>query len=172
MLMPRPPISVYSANGSAEQVRNLLLTLAPDAEVEAEDDDWSAIVLSFPEGSVRVLHNRDYYAGPDWPRQKSGMQGYFDRFPLGDRRDQLTATIGSFQFALTAWFDPDYHSFDDKRVKAVCHLAEVLDGVLYTPGALRDPQGRVLVSADGEVDEDACWPLAGRLFKSEADQST
>jgi hypothetical protein len=42
-------------------------------------------------------------------------------------------------------------------------LARILDGVLFSPSALRDPAGRILVSADGEVDADAEWPRAGRL---------
>src|SRR5262249_14579124 len=95
-------------------------------------------------------------------------QGYFSRFPLGDRENQLMATIGSFQFSLGTHFDPDYEPPDDERLAAVCQLARILDGVLFSPSALRDPNGRMLVSADGEVDADAEWPKIGRLVETAA----
>src|SRR5262249_6982559 len=76
------------------------------------------------------------------------------------------ATIGSFQFSLATQFKPDYEPPDDERLAAVCQLARILDGVLFTPSSLRDPQGRILVSADGEVDPDAEWPRAGLLVKT------
>jgi hypothetical protein len=162
--MPHEPINIFSARGDAEQVRNLLLTWFPDAEVETDGDDWTAITMEFPgDRKLTILHHRDYYAGPDWPRQKAGMQGYFGRFPLGDREKQTMATIGSFQFSLATQFEPDYDPPEDERLGAVCELARVLDGVLFMPSALRDPQGRILVSADGEVDADAEWPRVGTL---------
>jgi hypothetical protein len=165
--MAREPINIFSAQGDAEQVRNLLLTWFPDAEVETEGEDWTSITMEFAGGAkLTILHHRDYYAGPKWSRQKAGMQGYFSRFPLGDGEEQLMATIGSFQFSLATQFEPDFESADDERLGAVCQLAHVLGGVLFTPSALRDPRGRILVSADGEVDEDAEWPLAGLLVKS------
>jgi hypothetical protein len=167
--MPHEPINIFSARGDAEQVRNLLLTWFPDPEVESEGDDWTAITMEFRDGKkLTILHSRDYYAGPGWGRQKAGMQGYFSRFPLGDREEQLMATIGSFQFSLATQFDPDYELPDDGRLGAVCQLAHILGGVLFSPSALRDPQGRILVSADGEVDDDAEWPMVGRLFQAEA----
>ena len=41
--MPHEPINIFSARSDAEQVRNLLLTWFPDAEVETDCDDWTAI---------------------------------------------------------------------------------------------------------------------------------
>jgi hypothetical protein len=107
--MAREPINIFSAQGNAEQVRNLLLTWFPDAEVETEGEDWTAITMEFAKGAkLTILHHRDYYAGPNWSRQKAGMQGYFSRFPLGEREKQLMATIGSFQFSLATRFEPEY----------------------------------------------------------------
>ncbi len=157
--MAREPITVFSARGDATQVRNLLLTWFPDAEVAGEADDWSELLIRLDDGStLSFLHSRDYYAGPDWPTQKSGMQVYFSRFPLGDREAQTMATIGTFQFSLGTRFEPDYDPSGDERLTILGKLAEILDGVLFLPSSLRDPQGRILVSADGEVDPDAEWP--------------
>src|SRR5205814_495599 len=128
-----------------------------------------AITMEFRDGKkLTITHDRDYYTGPKWPRQKSGMQGYFSQFPMSDREEQLLATIGSFQFSLGTQFDPDYEPPDDERLGAVCQLAHILGGVLFSPSALRDPQGRILVSADGEVDAEAEWPLVGQLFQASA----
>ena len=157
--MAREPINLFSARGTATQVRNLLLTWFPDAEVVGDSDDWSEILIRLDDGSaLGFLHSADYYAGPDWAKQKSGMQGYFSRFPLGDREAQMMSTIGTFQFSLGTRFEPDYDLVGDERLTILGKLAEVLDGVLVMPSSLRDPQGRILVSSDGEVDSDAEWP--------------
>lgn len=157
--MAREPITLFSAQGDAQQVRELLLTWFPDAEIVGAANDWSELVIRLDDGStLSFLHSRDYYAGPDWPTQKSGMQVYFSRFPLGDREAQTMATIGTFQFSLGTRFEPDYNLAGDERLTILGRLAEVLDGVLFLPSSLRDPQGRILVSANGEVDPDAEWP--------------
>lgn len=157
--MAREPITVFSARGDARQVRNLLLTWFPDAEIVGAANDWSELLIRLDDGStLQFLHSRDYYAGPDWSKQKAGMQGYFSRFPLGDREPQTMTTIGTFQFSLGTRFEPDYDSAGDERLTILSKLVAVLDGVLFLPSSLRDPQGRILVSADGEVDPDAEWP--------------
>jgi hypothetical protein len=167
--MANEPINLFSARGDAEQVRNLLLTWFPDAEVEGDaDGNWSAITATFEDGKrLTLLHDRDYYAGPGWAKQKAGMQGYFGRFPLGDRRDRLMSTIGTFQFSLGTRFDPDYDPAGDERLAMLCALTEAVDGVLFSPSALRDAKGRVLVSADGEVHPEAEWPTVGLLARAE-----
>jgi hypothetical protein len=167
--MPNEPINLFSARGDPEQVRNLMLTWFPAAEVDGESDsDWSAITATFDGGKrLTLLHDRDYYTGPGWAKQKAGMQGYFDRFPLGDRRDRLMSTIGTFQFSLATRFDPDYDPAGDERLAMLCALTETVDGVLFSPSALRDAKGRILVSADGEVDADAEWPTVGLLAQAE-----
>src|SRR5262245_42430036 len=115
--MPNEPINIFAATGDAEKVRNLLLTWFPDATIESAGDDWISLTMTFADGKrLTILHSREYYSGPGWFRQKAGMQGYFKRFPLGDREKQLMATIGSFQFALGTRFDPDYEPPDDERL--------------------------------------------------------
>ena len=37
-------------------------------------------------------------------------------------------------------------------------VAEFLDGVLFTPSSLRDAHGRIILSADGEHDDEVTWP--------------
>ncbi len=167
--MANEPINIFSAHADPAGVLNRLRERFPDAEVEADGDTWKAVTVRFGEGeraaALTFLHDRDYYAGPDWPRQKAGMQGYFDRFPAGDRKPRLMATIGSLQFALATRFEPDFDPDGDDRLTVVFDIAEFLDGVLFTPSALRDAAGRILVGADGEYDEDAVWPRVGLVVE-------
>lgn len=160
--MPPEPINLFSARGDAEQVRNLVLARFPDAKVTVDGDDWTEIAIRF-EGGLRLvlLHRRDYYTGQGWARQKAGMQGYFSRFPLGDREKQTMSTIGTFQFSLATRFDPDYEPFCDPRLTFLSFLAEQIDAVFFSPSGLRDARFRILVSADGEVDAAATWPIVG-----------
>lgn len=167
--MAREPINLFSARGDAKQVRNLLLTWFPDAEVVcAGSEGWSEILLRLDDSTLCFLHSPEYYLGPDWPEQKAGMQGFLARFPLGDREAQTMSTIGTFQFCLGTRFQPDYDLAGDERLTILGKLAEVLDGVLFMPSSLRDPQGRILVSSDGNVDPDAEWPMVGRLANATA----
>ena len=166
--MPNEPINLFSAGGDAATVRAMMLTWFPDAEVDGDADDWSAITATFEGGGrLTLLHDRDYYTGPGWAKQKAGMQGYFSRFPLGDRRDQVMSTIGTFQFSLATRFEPDYDPSGDERLSMLCALAANVDGVLFSPSCLRDSSGRILVSADGEADADAEWPTVGLLARAE-----
>jgi hypothetical protein len=163
--MPNEPINIFAARGDARGVLDHLKGLFPDAEVEAAGDTWTAVTVRLGSNgdsrALTILHDPDYYAGPDWPKQRAGMQGYFDRFPAGDRKPQLMATIGSLGFALATAFEPDFDPEGDERLGVVFELARLLDGVLFTPSALRDASGRVLAGADGEYDAEAIWPGAG-----------
>ncbi len=162
--MPNEPINIFSARGDARGVLDHLKGLFPDAEVEAAGDTWRAVTVRFGSNgdakALTILHDPDSYSGPDWPRQRAGMQGYFDRFPAGDRKSRLLATIGDLRFALATAFDPDFDPEGDERLGVVFEVARLLDGVLFTPSALRDASGRILVGADGEYDEEAVWPGA------------
>jgi hypothetical protein len=159
--MPREPINLFSASGDAARARAFLLARYPHAVVLGDGDgadDWAAVSIPFPDGKVvRVTHDRGYYAGPGWASQLTGLMGYLGRFPLGDRRDRLMSTVGAFRFALAAQFDPDYGP-GDERLTVLADLAAELDGVLFSPSAVRDPRLRVLAAADGGVDPDAEWP--------------
>jgi hypothetical protein len=163
--MANEPLNIFSARADPQGVLDRLLARFPDAEVETEADTWRKITIRLDEEeeakSLTFLHDPDYYAGPGWARQKAGMQGYFDRFPAGDRKPRLMSTIGTFQFSLATHFEPDFDPDGDERLSIVFDVARFLDGVLFTPSALRDAQGRILVSADGSVDEDAVWPRVG-----------
>jgi hypothetical protein len=161
--MPNEPINIFSARDDAQGVLSYLRGLFPDAEVRSAGGTWTTITVRFGSNggakSLTFLHDPAYYAGPDWSRQRAGMQGYFDRFPAGDRASQLRSTIDSLRFALGTSFEPDFDPEGDERLGVVFGVARLLDGVLFTPSSLRDADGRVLVGADGEADADAVWPM-------------
>jgi hypothetical protein len=66
----------------------------------------------------------------------------------------------TFRFSVGVLFDPDYKPEGDARLDLLYKVAELLDGILVTPSALRDAKGRVLFGAGGEDEEgpDAAWP--------------
>src|SRR5262249_15519503 len=69
----------------------------------------------------------------------------------------LTTT---FRFSLGTLFEPDFDPECDPRLDVLFAVAELLDGVLFTPSSLRDARGRILFGAGGEdaEDPDAGWP--------------
>lgn len=161
--MAAEPINIFSHRIDPRGVLDLLRRLAPGLAVDGPPDDWRRVTLPVPPGhtpypGVLVFtHGRDYYAGPGWPRQMAGMQGYFSRFPATDRTPQVMRLIRSFRFSLGTFFEPDRVA-DDDRLGIVCAVARHLDGAIFTPSSLRDAGGRALVSAGGECDADAVFP--------------
>jgi hypothetical protein len=69
----------------------------------------------------------------------------------------LTTT---FRLSLGTLFEPGFDPEGDSRLDVLFSVADLLDGVLFTPSTLRDASGRILFGAAGEDDEDpeATWP--------------
>lgn len=160
--MPNEPIAIFSARDDAHGVLAHLRNLFPDAEVQSAGATWRAITVRLGEGkeakALTFLHDPDSYAGPDWPRRKAGLSGSFPLLPAGERKTQLRSTIESLRFTLGTVFEPDYDPEGDDRLGVVFEVAQYLNGVLVSPSALRDANGRVLVGANGGADADCAWP--------------
>lgn len=158
------PINIFSCRIDPRGVSELLRRLGT-AKVKGDDDDWEEIQLTLKKNGflskapvITFGHHAEYYDGEDWPRQVMGMQGYFSRFPETPTKRQVLRTIGSFRFALTVpQHDLDIES-QDERLKVLYAVCQHLDGVIFTPSALRDAQGRVLLGGDGEFDPAAILP--------------
>ena len=163
--MASEPITLYSNAVRPAPVLAAIRDRYPAAEVIGDGDSWSEITVSFdtPGGPSRftLIHDPTYYAGPDWPRQVAGMQGYFDRFPAeAGLKARVLALIGSFHFALGTRFEPDYvDPATDDRFAIISGVTRLLDGVIFTPSGLRDADGRVLVDVEGSTDPAAAWPV-------------
>jgi hypothetical protein len=173
--MASEPINIFSRTIGPAEVRDAVLSRHPAATVDAEGADWRRITVPFGKGKkarrLTLLHDPDYYAGPGWPNQRRGMQGYFSRFPdPSGRLPQVLALIGTFQFSLGTQFDPDWDDpSSDERFAIVCGLARMLDGVLFSPSGLRDPDGRLLFGAAGDFDPEARWPTVRATAQAVAD---
>ncbi|MGC4001956.1 MAG: DUF4272 domain-containing protein [Pirellulales bacterium] len=108
-------------------------------------------------------HDSKYYEGDDWPAQTEGMREYFSRFPDVPRKSEILDVIGSFRFALSVpQHDLNIES-DDERLALVYAVCRHLDGVVFTPSALRDAQGRILIEAGGGYDPTAVLPSVPNL---------
>lgn len=152
-------MTVYSHRRDPQGVLKVIRQLAPDAMVERDGEAWSSATIRTAAGLLTIFHSRDYYAGPNWPRQMQGMLNYFGQAPIV-AEDRVLELITSFRFALGCVGEPhlDPADEDDPRVAIVYGIAAHLDGVIFVPARLLDASGRALVSLDGENDEEAKFP--------------
>jgi hypothetical protein len=169
------PITLFARIADPAGIAKRLGELVPDLEIDGPDDLWTEAIVRFsakPEPlTITISHNPDYYSEPGWSQQMAGMRGYFEGFPDSDRKQKVLLLTTTFRFALGTMLEPDIRSNDDPRIGLLTAMAELVDGVLFTPGALRDRHGRILLSAGGPGDEhpDAEWPrVVGEVdFKTE-----
>jgi hypothetical protein len=162
--MAMEPITLFAHIADPARVARKLRELVPTVEIDGPDDSWQNAVVTFGKGkkqrTLTFTHDPAYYGEPSWSTQMSGMRGYFSRFPETDRKERVMMLTTSFRFALGTLFDPDFDPEGDPRLDILFAVAEILDGVLFTPSALRDAHGRILFGSGGEEDEDpdAVWP--------------
>jgi hypothetical protein len=163
-MVAQEPITIFAHILDPAGVARLLREQAATAKIDGPDDSWSNAVVTFDDGtSKRTLtfkHNPQYYGEPSWSQQKAGMRRYFSRFPDSPRKQQVMLLTSSFRFSIGSIFEPDYAPDGDERLGLLFKVAQLLDGVLFTPLSLRDANGRILFSLDGEEYEDpeAEWP--------------
>ncbi|MCI0463491.1 MAG: DUF4272 domain-containing protein [Gemmataceae bacterium] len=162
--MAMEPITLFARIADPAGVARRLRELAPTVQIDGPDDSWQNAVVTFGKGkkkrTLTFTHDPEYYSEPNWSAQMSGMRGYFSRFPDTGRKARVLTLTTSFRFSLGTLFEPDFDPEGDPRLDLVFAVAELLDGVLFTPSSLRDARGRILFSAGGEDEEDpeAVWP--------------
>lgn len=166
--MAMEPINLFASRVDLPAVAAALRKTSKDfgaaakVELDGPDDGWLEAVATVKVGRrtlrLDVHHDPNYYAGPDWPLQRRGMVGYFSRFPAAPLQAEVFRLIGTFQFALATRWKPDITGDDDPRLAFLYAVAQALDGVFFTPSALRDAAGRTLLAADGAVDPQAMLP--------------
>lgn len=162
--MASEPINIFSRIGDPAAVVRKMRELCDGVEIDGTEDNWRKAVGRFgrwwKKRTITFNHNPEYYAEPNWSVQMDGMRGFFSRFPDSARKPKVLALTTTFRFSLAVLFDPDFDPAGDPRLNVLCEVAELLDGVLFTPTSLRDAQGHILFSIDGEddEDEDVIWP--------------
>jgi hypothetical protein len=162
--MAMEPITLFARIADPARVARRLRELAPAVEIDGPDDAWRNAVVAFGKGkkkrTLTFTHDPAYYSEPNWSTQMSGMRGYFSRFPDTDRKPRVMMLTSRLRFSLGTLFDPDFDPDGDPRLDVLFAIAELLDGVLFTPSSLRDAGGRILFAAGGEDEEDpdAVWP--------------
>jgi hypothetical protein len=162
--MATEPVTIFARIADTAAVARLLREIAPDVQIDGPDDDWRQAIITFGKSkSVRTItfnNDPDYHAEPNWSEQMNGMRGFFARFPETERKPFVMSLTTTFRFSLGSLFEPDFDPGGDPRLDVLFAVAELLDGVLFTPSSLRDRNGRVLFSAGGEAEEDpeAIWP--------------
>lgn len=157
------PISLFARIADPAAVARLLRERAPGVVFEGSDGSWRRAVITvgklWNKRKLTITHDPSYYAEPRWSIQMNGMRGYFSRFPDGDRKNRVMGLTTTFRFSLGTLFDPERDSDADPRLNVLFAVAELLDGVFFTPTSLRDAHGRILFAADAEdIDPNAVWP--------------
>jgi hypothetical protein len=158
--LPMEPMTLFSRIADPAKVARFLREQVPTVEIDGPDHDWRNAVVSFGNRKLAFTHDPSYYAEPNWSVQMNGMQGYFSRFPVSERRELALLLPTTFKFSLGLLLDPDCDALDDPRLELIFGVTELLDGVIFTPSAFRDARGRILYGAGGEEEEDpdAKWP--------------
>jgi hypothetical protein len=169
--MSAEPMTLFARIADPVGVARLLRQLVPVTAFDGPDDAWRNAQVPLAAGTVTFTHDPDYYAEPNWSVQMNGMAGHFSRLPETQRKKMAIMLPITFTFSLGLLFDPDNHDDKDPRLEVVYAVAALLDGLLFTPSALRDARGRVLYGAGGEVEEnpDAVWPrVVGEVHLGDA----
>jgi hypothetical protein len=177
--MAAEPIMIFARTPDHAAVARRLRELAPGVRIDGPDDRWREAVVPFGgwlrKRTLTVKHDAAYHAEPSWSTQMNGLQGYLDRFPPTERKQVAVMLPTTFRYALAVQLTPEPRAgvaaADDPRLEVLYAVAELLDGVLFTPPALRDARGRVLFSAGGAADEDprAAWPRVVATVRVAAD---
>lgn len=163
--MGAEPITLFSHTIDPKGVLDVLRGMAPDLDLVGSEDNWERVTITGrrrflrkPE-SITFTQDGDYYVDQDWGDQIGGMQGYFSRFPTHDLTGRLMMLIATFRFAVGTVCEPDLDvTSQDERARYVLAVAKHLDAVIFTPSALRDAAGRVLIDSSGEPHPDAVVP--------------
>jgi hypothetical protein len=162
--MSDEPITLFARIADPAAVARFLRERYPEnTAIDGPDATWLNATVTFGEGdeaeSITLTHDPAYYSEPNWSRQMRGMRGYFSRFPETDNRARVLTLTTSLRFSLGVLWDHHFDPESDPRLDVLFAVAELLDGVLFTPSALRDARGRVLFAADpDEEDPAAAWP--------------
>jgi hypothetical protein len=157
-------INVFTRTVDPAGVARLLRRLHPSVVIDGPDHDWRNATITYGrlwmKRRLTFIHDPEYHAEPNWSMQISGMRGYFRQFPETERKRIAVALPTTFRFAVSARLEPGLDRGGDPRFGLITAVAQHLDGVLFTPAALLDAQGRVLFGQGGEAEEDprAAWP--------------
>ncbi len=159
------PICIFSANADPLGVVTFLQRRGCHLEISGPYENWQRIVITLTRSgivrnaqSLTLEHSAEYYRGDEGKRQMLGMLGYFSSFPDHARKPDVLRAIAAFQFAISiSQHDLDIESRDE-RLPLLYDLCRHLDGAIFSPSALRDSQGRILLSNQGDSDPAAVLP--------------
>lgn len=148
------------------KVSKRLRETGAQVKFEGPSHQWQKAIGYFKSGSdlqsISFSFDPAYHREPNWSTQMDALRDQLARFPDTARKPRALVVPATLRWALKVAFEPEATSASDPRVQALCTVAALLDGVLVTPSALCDAQGRVLLGAEGAYAEDpkAAWPRA------------
>jgi len=165
------PITIFGPRVDPAGVLQLVRSRFDNVEVDGTDEAWTQLTVTFPKRrfwqkaqTLVLSHDPDYYAGPGWPTQVTGMGNFVGSFatspPLGAARD----VIARLRFALAVRSDVDMQADrNDPKLELLFAICDHLDGFFFSPSTLRDAHGRVIVDAAGDWNPNAVLPKVDGL---------
>jgi len=162
-------IMFFSHQGNPEMLLHLLKENMPDMKFSGGDPsgEWQ-VHLPFKQKTgllkkklnLRVNHDPEYYAGPNWGKQQTGMIGYLSQSEAVREHadyEKIQQMILGTNFAFPVLYDPDFLD-EDIRISFVAYLADCFDAFLFLPGMLLDKNLNQLIDMDGTQSPDCSFP--------------
>lgn len=167
------PINLFSRRIDPRGVISAIRELGLEVQVTGPDDDWEQAVVLGPRKLLRkrsiltITHDSNYYDGPGWSENLFGMRNYFAGFPEVPRKCQILDSVSRFRFAIAVPQEDLNIDSRDERLQWLQAVCRRIDGVIFTPSALRDYAGRILIGAGGRADPLAVLPQAPRIVEGD-----
>ncbi len=161
--MAHEPIVVYSRRIDPEGVVRLLRRIAKRVRVVGPDDDWNEAIVTVRTGFWRttkivVSQSSELYDAATWPAHTFGLSNYIAEFPEVEGKTAILQALRQLRFAVSFAQSDVPLDGDDPRCEVVLNVCRHLDGMIFTPSALRDASGRILTSVSGESHPQAELP--------------
>ena len=155
-------VTLFTGINRVEEIYNSLREMVPDMKAEGESGNWKKIEVDINQSgkTIHLTFNHDpaYYSGEHWQVQRDGMYNYFSKFPENKNKERALRLIKRLNFAVACVLEPARIK-DDERLKLILKLSKKVRAVMFSPGALMDLDGKVIMSLDGYADTNATVDL-------------
>lgn len=156
--MPAEPITLLSPRASPAGALELLRSLADSVRVVGPDDGWDKLVAAAMHFGLGPAPTLTLARAGDGARVARAAQACVGSFPDAERRPALMRALGACRLALATEWSPERGPHGDVRLALLYAVAAALDGLLFSPSAVLDAQGRTLLDVEGHADPAAALP--------------
>jgi hypothetical protein len=124
---------------------------AAKVRVERDATSWSQAIVSFGSSTSLTFNKRvRIRAGDEFSRMVLGMHNYFRNVETHAVRTKkmVLDLIAECKLALGVVVEPSFDTASGSR-EIICNVARECGAIIWNGSALLDPDGRLLLDADG-----------------------